>query len=169
MPTHPIWASIDAETAHQIFLTAQESQKKLYRSAVEGLAKHMGLRPNRVLELPKVERHAAWQRLLTHPQLEPLSFNFLCHWLITAHAALLAAWLDDHRLRPGRFPDGHGVVQDFPAEPPTKAALQKALETVLKSYDAKLVSIYLRTFNEIDGVAWDDLDAILAEDARLKL
>jgi hypothetical protein len=165
MPTHPIWASIDAETAHQIFLTAQESQKKLYRSAVEGLAKHMGLRPNRVLELPKVERHAAWQRLLTHPQLEPLSFNFLCHWLITAHADLLAAWLDAL----GIPHDGHGVVQDFPAEPPPTAALQKALETVLKSYDVKLVSIYLRTFNEIDGVAWDDLDAILAEDARLKL
>ncbi len=164
MPTYPIWAALDADSAHQIFLTAQATQKKLYKSAVDSLAKHMGSRPNRVLEMPKVERHAAWQRLLTYPQLEPLSFNFLCHWLIETQAPLLAAWLDAL----GVPHDGHGVVEKFP-EVPSKAALKKALDTILGKFDPKLVSIYLRTFNEIDGVHWEALDELIAEDARLRL
>ena len=164
MPTYPIWSALDGAEAHEIFLCAQETQKKLYRSALEALAKHMGLRPNKVLELPKVERHAAWQHLLTYPQLEPMGFNFLCHWLIETQPALLAAWLDAL----GIAHDGHGLVEDFPPAPP-KAQLQAALDTVLKAYPARQVSIYLRTFNEIDGVHWPELDALIAEDARLKL
>jgi hypothetical protein len=164
MSTTPIWGALAPETAHQIFLCAQETQKKLYKSAVEGLAKHMGLRPNRVLEMPKVERHAAWQKLLTHPQLEPLSFNFLCHWLLTTQGPLLSAWLDAL----GIPHDGGGVVEDFPPAP-SQAALKKAVDAVLAKFDPKLVTVYLRTFNEIEGVHWDDLDALIAEDPRLKL
>ncbi len=163
MPTYPIWAALDADSAHQIFLTAQATQKKLYKSAVDSLAKHMGLRPNRVLELPKVERHAAWQRLLGYPQLEPLSFNFLCHWLIDTQTELLVAWLDAL----GIPHDGQGVVETFPPAP-SPAALKKALDAVLAKFDPKTVSIYLRTFNEIDGVGWPELDNLIETDPRLR-
>jgi len=164
MPVYPIWGALAPEQAHEIFLSAQETQKKLYKTGLETLSKYMGQRPNRVVEMPKTERHAAWQRLLGHPQLEPLGFNFLCHWLIEKQGPLLIAWLDAI----GVPHDGKGVVEDFPPAP-SKEKLNAALDQVLKTYDAKLVSIYLRTFNEIDGVAWADLDAIIDSDPRLKL
>ncbi len=164
MPTHPIWPALKPEEAHAVFLCANETHKKLYRSAVDALSKHMGLRSHLVLEMPKVERHAEWQRLLGYPQLEPLSFNFLCHWLIESQSPLLVAWLDAL----GVPHDGHGVVETFPPAP-SQAALKKALDAVLAKFDAKTVSIYLRTFNEIDGVNWADLDALIAEDPRLAL
>ena len=164
MPTYPIWPALAPEAAHEIFLCAQETQKKLYRSAVDSLAKHMGLRPNRVLELPKTERHAAWARLLGHPQLEPLGFNFLCHWLIETQSPLLSAWLDAL----GVPHDGKGVVQTFPPEP-SKEVQKKALDKVLGQFDAKKVSIYLRTFNEIEGVGWAGLDELIESDPRLAL
>ena len=164
MPVYPIWGAMAPEQAHEVLLTAQETQKKLYKTALETLSKYMGKRPNQVLEMPKTERHAAWAKLLAHPQLEPLGFNFLCHWLIEKQGPLLMTWLDTL----GIAHDGKGLVEDFPPAP-SKEKLAAAIEIVVAKYDAKTVSYYLRTFNEIDGVAWADLDALLDSDPRLKL
>ncbi|MDE1170668.1 MAG: hypothetical protein PW734_05570 [Verrucomicrobium sp.] len=164
MPSYSTWAALTPEEAHAIFLCVQETQKKLYRSAIDTFSKPLGLRPNLLLEMPKTERHAAFGRILAHPQMEEVGFNFLCHWLVEGNAPLLVAWLDAL----GIAHDGKGMVEDFPPEPSTEA-LKKAADAVLAQFEPRLVAIYLRTFNDIDGVQWDGLEKLVETDPRLKL
>jgi hypothetical protein len=164
MPTSAIWAKIDAPFAHEILLCAQETQKKLYKAALDIFSKQMGLRSAKILELPKIERHLAWQKLLSQGHLEALSFNLVSNWLMQTQVPLLCAWLD----LLGVAHNGRGVTDNFPPCPP-KQKLQMAIDELLKKFDPKIVAIYLRSFNEIDGVHWEELDALIGGDARLAL
>jgi len=163
MPTHFFWAQISPPRAHEILLSAQETNKKLYRTAVEVMAPNIGLRPHRVLEMPKVERHAAFAQMLARPQLEVLSFNLISHWLIENHSDLLALWLDTLKIPH----DGRGCANSFPPCP-DEAVLRDGVKTLLEKYEPELVSMYLNAFNEIDEVHWPKLQEILSKEPRLQ-
>lgn len=164
MPTHPLWGQISPVLANDILIHTQKSNKKLYRTAVDIIAPNIGLRSVKVMEMPKIERHATFVQLLSKPQLEALSFNIFSTWLVDNHAPMLCAWLDAL----GIAHDENGCADEFPLAP-DKAKLQKAVDTLLKSYDATLVSLYLNAFNEIDMVQWPALAEILATNSRLKI
>jgi hypothetical protein len=164
MPSYTTWAALSPEEAHAIFLCVQETQKKLYRNAIETFSKPLGLRPVKILEMPKTERHAAFAQLLAHPQMEAVGFNFLCQWLVEENGPLLITWLDALSIAH----DGKGMVDHFPPEPAPEA-LRKALDQLLSKFDARLVSIYLRTFNDIDGVQWAGVARLIEDDPRLTL
>lgn len=164
MPTHPLWSQISPVLANDILLHTQKNNKKLYRTAVDIVAPNIGVRAVKVMEMPKVERHAAFTQLLSRPQLEALSFNILSTWLVDNHAPMLCAWLDAL----GIAHDEVGCANSFNPVP-DKAALQKAVDTLLKTYDATLVAIYLNAFNEIDEVRWPALTEVLGSDDRLKI
>jgi hypothetical protein len=163
-PTHAIWPVLSPALAGEILVSIQKTNKKLYRTTVEVMAPRMGVRVPTLLEQPKAERHAAWARILSRPEMEVLSFNLLSTWLIASHAPLLSAWLDSL----GIAHDANGCADTFPPEPPA-AQLQKSVEALLKDHDPQLVAIYLRCFNQIDETKWTALDEILETDARLQL
>jgi hypothetical protein len=163
MPTHSLWPTLSPALANEILTSVQKSNKKLYRTAVELMAPRMGVRVPILLESPKTERHATWARILSHPQMEVLSFNLLSTWLIDTQTPMLCAWLDSLGIAHGE----NGCADDFPPEPP-KAKLQAGVDTLLAKFDPVLVGIYLRSFNQIDETQWPELDAILREDARLQ-
>lgn len=164
MPTHPLWAQISPALANDILLHTQKNNKKLYRTAVDIVAPNIGLRSVKVMELPKVERHAAFTSLLCRPQLEALSFNILSTWLVDNHVPMLCAWLDSL----GIAHDEQGCANAFPPAP-DKATLKKAVDGLLAKFDATAVTIYLNAFNEIDEVQWAPLAEILASEPKLKL
>jgi hypothetical protein len=164
MPTHPLWSQISPVLANDILLHTQKNNKKLYRTAVDIVAPNIGLRSVKIMEMPKVERHGNFTRLLAHPQLEALSFNILSTWLVDNHAPMLCAWLNAL----GVAHDELGCASSFPADP-GKAKLTAAIDTLLKQFDATNVTIYLNAFNEIDDVHWASLAEILTSDARLKI
>ena len=164
MPTHVIWKELDPVLANEIIVSVQATNKSLYRRALDVLSPHMGLRPVKVLEMPKVERHAVWQKFLADPGMEALSFNFLSHWLVTAQTPMLCAWLDALQIPH----NAQGCADQFPPCP-SEAQLKKAVDVLLKNFDPKIVAIYLRAFNEIDGVLWEPLQRLLETDTRLKL
>lgn len=164
MPTHSLWTQISPVLANDILLHTQKSNKKLYRTTVEIMAPHFGVRPPKVLELPKVERHATFVELLGKPQLEALSFNILSTWLVDNHTAMLNMWLDSL----GIAHDERGCANAFPVVP-EKAALKKAVDGLLAKFDPTLVTVYLNAFYEIDEVHWPALKEILEQDARLKI
>ncbi len=164
MPTHPLWSQISPVLANDILLHTQKNNKKLYRTAVDIVAPNIGLRSVKVMEMPKLERHAAFTQLLSRPQLEALSFNILSTWLVDTQVPMLCAWLDSL----GIAHDEIGCANSF--EPvPDKAALQKAIDGLLKGFDPVHVAIYLNAFNEIDEVHWPALGELLASDARLNI
>ncbi len=165
MATHSIWNAITPQESHEILCKVQEENKKLYRSSLEILSKQMQKRVPVVLEMPKVERHAIWQQILSHPMLENLSFNLLSSWLIAEHSSLLCAWLDALTIPH----DSQGFFQADSLEAPSGEQLKKALQTVLEKFPGKTVSIYLHVFNQIEGIGWADLTSLIESDPRLKL
>lgn len=164
MATSLIWSKIEAPLAHEIILCAQETKKKVYKAALDIFTKQMGLRANKILEMPKVERHLVWQKLLAQGHLEALSFNLLSHWLMETQTPMLSAWLDTLGVKH----NGKGVTDIFPDCPPA-AKLQEAIDVLLAKFPAQHVSIYLRAFNDIDGVQWEALDKLIESDKRLAL
>ena len=165
MATHTIWSAITPQESHDILCKVQDENKKLYRSAVEILSKQMQKRVPVVLEMPKVERHAIWQQILAHPMLENLSFNVLSSWLVQTQTPLLCTWLDALQIHH----DPSGFFQADSLDAPSADALKKAINTLLEKFPAKIVSIYLHVFNQIEGIEWSDLDAVLEGEPRLKL
>lgn len=164
MATHTIWPQLSPELGQDILLTIQKENKKLYRTAIEILAPQMRIRVPLLLEMPKQKRHAAWIQILGHPAMEVLGFNLLSAWLISSQRPMLCAWLDSLGIPHG----DNGCADDFPAEPDS-ALLKKGIDQLLTQFDPTHVSIYLRTFNEIDETHWPALKEIIDKDPRLQL
>jgi hypothetical protein len=162
-PTHAIWPALPPALANEILVSVQKANKKLYRTALEVMAPRMGVRVPTLMETPKTERHATWARILSHPQMEVLSFNILSTWLIETQTPMLCAWLDSLGIAHG----DNGCADNFPPEPPA-AKLRAGVDTLLAKFDPTVVAIYLRSFNMIDETQWPALDEIVRTDARLQ-
>lgn len=165
MATHQIWSALTPAQAHEALCNVQDNNKKIYRSALDLLAPHMRLRVPKVLEMPKVERHALWQQILSQPLMENLSFNLLSCWLVATQQPLLCAWLD----AVGIAHDARGYFERGLETEPDTARLQGAIDQLLSKFDPKQVAIYLRVFNQIDSIQWNNLEKVLETDIRLKL
>ncbi len=74
-----------------------------------------------------------------------------------------AAWLDSLGIEHGE----NGCADTFPPQPDA-AALKKGVDVLLEKFDPQIVSIYLRTFNQIDETQWPALDEILRSEPRLQ-
>jgi hypothetical protein len=162
-PTHAIWPTLPPALANEILVSVQKANKKLYRTALEVMAPRMGVRVPTLMETPKTERHATWARILSHPQMEVLSFNILSTWLIETQRPMLCAWLDSLGIAHG----DNGCADNFPPEPPA-AKLRAGVDALLAKFDPLVVGVYLRSFNQIDETQWPALDEILRTDARLQ-
>ena len=163
-PTYRIWSQITPALAHEILGTVQRGNKKLYRTALDLFAPRMGIRVPTLLEMPKAQRHAAWQELLARPELEVLGFNLLSAWLIAGETAMLCAWLDCLNIAHG----ANGCADAFPPEPPA-AAQGAAIDALFARFDPVRIAIYLRCFNQIDETHWSALATLLETDERLAL
>ena len=162
-PTHTIWPTLPSQLANDILLAVQKGNKKLYRTAVEIMAPRMGVRVPTLLEMPKVQRHATWIQILARPEMEVLSFNILSAWLIESQRPMLCAWLDSLGIKHG----DNGCADNFPPQPDA-VLLKKGVETLLQQFDSRIVSVYLRAFNQIDETRWPALDEILGAEPRLQ-
>jgi hypothetical protein len=163
-PTYAIWPTLSPQLANDILLAVQKGNKKLYRTAVEVMAPRMGVRVPILVEMPKAQRHATWIQILGRPEMEVLSFNLLSTWLIETQRPMLCAWLDSLGIAHGE----NGCADSFPP-PPDAAALKKGVDALLEKFDPRIVSVYLRTFNQIDETGWPALDEILRGEPRLQL
>lgn len=163
-PTHALWPTLPSQLANDILLSVQKSNKKLYRTAVEVMAPRMGVRVPILIEMAKSKRHAAWIQILGRPEMEVLSFNLLSTWLIETQRPMLCAWLDALGIEHG----DNGCADNFPPQPDA-SLLKKGVDSLLKQFDPVIVSVYLRSFNQIEETQWSALDEILHADTRLQM
>ena len=161
-PTHTIWPTLPPPLANEILVSVQKTNKKLYRTAVEVMAPRMGIRVPILIEMPKVQRHATWIQILSRPEMEVLSFNLFSTWLIETQRPMLCAWLDSLGIEHGE----NGCADSFPP-PPDPALLKKGVDLLIAKFDPVIVSLYLRSFNQIDETGWPALDEMLHNDIRL--
>jgi hypothetical protein len=162
-PTHALWPTLPPQLANDILLAVQKGNKKLYRTAVEVMAPRMGIRVPTLLETPKAQRHATWIQILARPEMEVLSFNLLSTWLVETQRPMLCAWLDALGIEHGE----NGCADTFPPQPDA-ALIKKGVNLLLEKFDPQIVSVYLRTFNQIDETQWPALDEILRNEPRLQ-
>jgi hypothetical protein len=158
-----IWQRMSEEKGHEVIGVVNETNKRLYRRAVELLAPHMGMRAARVWEMPKRERHGVWIGLFRREEFGAFGFNFLSWWLMVRHGEMLGVWLDSL----GIWHRG-GVVEEFPRGEPPMEVLVRGVDRLVERFDLEDVRIYLRAFYEIDEVRWEGLARLIQRDERLR-
>jgi hypothetical protein len=161
---HEIFARMPGETAQQLFGFVFEKEKPLYKATIESLAKQRKLRPVFVERKPREERQAWLKEALGRRASEGVAAHLLQIWLIGAHKGLLCDFLDAL----GIAHDENGTIENLP-EAPAHGKLQAAVDTLLSKHDRGVVTVYLHAFQALDDEGWPTLEAVLAEDERLRL
>ncbi len=161
---HEIFARMPGETAQQLFGFVFEKEKPLYKATIESLAKQRKLRPVFVERKPREERHAWLKDALGRKASEGVAAHLLQIWLIGCHKDVLCDFLDAL----GIAHDENGTIETLPAAP-DREKLEGAVETLLAKHDRGVVAVYLHAFQALDDEGWPSLEALLAEDERLRL
>ncbi len=165
MAPHEIFAQMTPATASSIFSFLFENEKKLYKAAIESLAKQRNLRPIFVERKPREERFTWMQGALGRKASDGVGAHLLQIWLIGEQSKLLCAFLDGL----GIEHDENGTVEELPSAP----ALEKlagVVDSLLAENDPQVVAVYLHTFQALDDQGgWSTLGELLEKEPRLKL
>lgn len=165
MAPNDIFAQMTPNLASELLGFLFDKEKRLYKAAIEALAKQRNLRPVFVERKPRTERFEWIHQALARKANSAIAANLLQIWLVEGHSALLCDFLDGL----GIAHDEHGTVEELPPAP-EKAKLSEVINSLLEKYDREVVAVYLNTFQALDDDGgWSTLAEILAEDDRLKL
>lgn len=162
---HEIFARMPAPCAEQLFAFLHEKEKRLYKATIETLAKQRKLRGIFIERRPRPERHAWMRDALGKKVNDGVAAQLLQIWLVAAHSGMLCDFLDSL----GIPHDDNGTIESVP-EAPTREKLSEAVTALFAKHDPEVVTVYLHAFQALDDEGgWPTLDALLAEDARLKM
>ncbi|MEO6054654.1 MAG: hypothetical protein ABIP97_11630 [Chthoniobacterales bacterium] len=164
MKSQEILQSISPDLVEEIFTSIHRIEKASYRSLLETLASRKKLRTIYLERKPRVERHLWMRDELIRPSNLDMADQVLQVWLLSDSQPMICAFLDTL----GIVHDGKGLVDDLPGEP-EPAKVHKAVQVLLKDYDARKVAIYLHFFADMADSPWPELQRLLASEERLKL
>jgi hypothetical protein len=161
---HEIFARLYPETSTRIFAELHESQKALYKAAVDSLAKAHNLRPVFVERKPRQEQHLWIADKVRRRVHDSIAAHLLQAWLVGSHKALLCDFLDGF----GIAHDENGTIEVLPPAP-SRDELLRVVDGLRTRYDSQLLAIYLNAFQSLDSEGWDSLGSLLHEDPSLQL
>lgn len=165
MAPHEIFARMTPALASDLLGFLFDKEKKLYKAAIEALAKQRNLRPIFVERKPRNERFAWMHDALSRRNNDAVAANLLQIWLVEAHTPLLCDFLDGL----GIEHDENGTVEELPPAPP-KEKLTEVIDTLFGKHDPQIVAVYLNTFQALDDEGgWSTLAELLSSDPRLQL
>lgn len=162
MTYHELFGFMSQELASEILEYAYGADKQLYRATLAAVAEAKRQRPTFYEKRPRAERHADMLGMLSRPRMEEVASTLLRTWLIKTKTSMLADFLDKLAI-----PHESGIVKDFPAQV-EDAKLTAAVESLLASYPPEVVIVYLQAFYAMNEVRWQNLEALLQNDARLQ-
>ena len=119
----------------------------------------------RFARLPDETRRAYVRRTLRDKQAADLTLFVLSAALVKGHADLISAFLE----AAGLEHEGPSLSFEGEIPEPKPRTLKAAIDTVLKNFPARQVSLYLHAFAGQADVHWKTLDERLATDPKLKL
>jgi len=162
---HEILARLSPAFSDQFFNYLRTEEPKLYKATIETLAKQRKFRTVFIEQKQPPQRHAWMKEALGRAQNESVAAHLLQIFFVGGHSAVLCDFLDALGIKH----DANGTIEQMPPAP-DKAALLKAVDALLAKHDPALVVTYLHAFQALDEAGgWSTLDALLAEDPRLKL
>src|SRR5438270_2563197 len=163
MKSHQLFAAMSPGLVTEILEYNFANDKPLYRAALDAVAQARKVRPIFLERQPRAERHATVALALTRPALELAADSLIRNWLLKKHSALLTDFLDALKIAHEK-----GAVENLPASV-EDAALQGAVEGLLAKYPPEIIALYLHAFSDMNETRWANLDALLQNDARLRL
>ena len=162
---HELYNAADPALVTQMLNWFRDNDRNVYRSALSTLAQSKKLRLEFVQKKPVAEQYAWILKTLRAKQADTIGEHLLQAWFMAGNQPMLAAFCDAM----GIEHDGKGsVTGDLPKEIDA-AKLDGAVDTLVGSYDPKVVALYLHVFNLQRPGGWETLTAKLAGDSRLAL
>ena len=163
LTSHELLGFMSPNLALEILTFAYESDKPLYRAALNSVAEARKVRPVFLERQPRAQRHADMLATLTRPALDLVTGNLIRAWLLKKYNAMLVDFLDALGLA-----HKEGVVEELPKSM-DDAKLQAGVDKLLGKYPGEVVAIYLNAFSEMNEVDWPNLKQMLESNPRLQL
>ena len=163
LTSHELLGFMSPSLALEILTYAQESDKQLYRAALNAVAEARKVRGVFLERQPRTQRHATMLATLSRPALDLFTGNLIRTWLLKKHNAMLVDFLNALGIA-----HKEGVVEDLPSEMADEK-LKGAVEALLAKYPPETVAVYLHAFNDMNEVNWPNLRTMLDTDSRLQL
>jgi len=151
------------DLAMDILEYAHTNEKQMYRTALAAVAQARKVRPVFLDRQSRPERFLNMIATLSKPPLVLAANSLISTWLLKKQAPMLAAFLDALGIK-----HESGVVESLPGTVDDEA-LRAAVEKLLAGFPPQTVALYLHAFNDMNEAKWANLDALLAQDPRLKL
>ena len=163
MKAHQVFGGLSPATAGEILEFTYSTDKPLYRTTLDAVAKLRHVRPVFLERQPRTERHVGMATALSRPSLELAADGLIRNWLLKKQTPMLTEFLDSLKITHDK-----GVVEDVP---PTvdEATLESSVEALLAKYPAEVVAVYLHAFHEMNENRWSNLGVHLETDPRLQL
>jgi hypothetical protein len=163
MTSTELFAAMPPALASDIMEFNHANEMKLYRAALDAVAQARKLRRVFLERQPRAEQHAQLLACLCRPQFAVAADTLLRYWLLKKHVAMITGFLDALGIQ-----HEEGAVADLP-KTVDDTALKNAVEALLAKHPHDVLAVYLTAFNSMNGQSWPNLDALLKEDARLKV
>jgi len=162
LTAHELFGFMSPSLAGEILVFAHESDKPLYRAALNAVAEARKVRPVFLERQPRPQQHAAVLATLSRPAMEPVAGNLIRSWLVKKQNAMLMQFLDALEI-----PHKEGVVEDLP-ETMDDAKLRAAVDGLLAKHPPEVVAVYLQAFNDMNETNWPNLKTMLEAEPRLQ-
>ncbi len=143
----------------------RDNDRNVYKSAVGSLAQSRNLRLVFIQKKPVVDQFAWILKTLKSRQSDTIGEHLLQAWLMAGNQDLLIAFCDGV----GIEHDGKGSVTGELPDELDAAKVKETVESMVDSFDPKLVTLYLTVFNLQQPGGWSAVTQVLEEDERLVL
>lgn len=163
LTSHELFGFMSPALAGEILAYAHESDKPLYRMALNAVAGARKVRPVYLERQPRAQRHGAMLATLARPDLELAAGNLIRVWLVKKQNPMLVEFLDTLGIS-----HKEGVVEELPPAM-DDAKLRAAVEALLTKHPHEAVAVYLLAFNDMNEANWPNLKTLLETDPRLQL
>ena len=165
MKAHEIYATIDPSLFTGMLDWFRANDRNIYRTAVNTLTANRKLRPVFVEKKPLAEQYSWILKTLQLRACDSIGEQLIQAYLMAGQQPMLAAFCNAM----GIPHDGKGVVTGNLPTQLDADKLSAAIDQLIASHDAKLVTLYLICFNMQVPDGWPTLTEKLATDDRLKL
>ena len=162
LTSHELFGFMSSALADDMLNFIHESDKPVYKAALNAIAQARHMRPVFFERQPRVQRQAAMIATLSRPGLDAVAAGLIRTWLLKKYKAMLVDFLSVLGIK-----NEEGVVENLPAGM-DDAKLKSAVETLLVKYPSEAVAVYLNAFNDMNETNWANLKTILESDPRLQ-
>jgi hypothetical protein len=162
LTSHELFGFMSPGLADDILNFTHESDKPVYKAALNAIAQARHVRPVFLERQPRAQRQTAMIATLSRPGLDAVAGGLIRVWLLKKHRPMLVEFLNVLGIK-----NEDGVVENLP-EGMDDAKLKSAVETLLAKYPSETVAVYLNAFNDMNETSWANLKTILESDPRLQ-